>query len=81
MRANVVCLRPEADFVRVNALPPPTLAVNYRALGDEDVPKLMREARALIIPAVGDKLAPSLFEKSSLCRLRALASTDSIWTP
>jgi phosphoglycerate dehydrogenase-like enzyme len=63
---DVVCLRPEADFIRVGALPPPTLSVAYGSPDDADTPRLLREAEALVIPAVGPKLAPSLFQDSSL---------------
>lgn len=66
MSCDVLCLRPEADFQRVDALPPASLRVAYRAPSDSDVPPLMTEARALVIPAVGPKLSPSLFEGSSV---------------
>ena len=47
--------------------PPPTaLAVAYHAPDDAAVPALMRAAGALVIPAVGAKLAPALFEGSAL---------------
>jgi phosphoglycerate dehydrogenase-like enzyme len=63
---DVLCLRPQADFARVDALPPPALAVTYRAPDDADVPGLMRGARALVIPAVGPKLPADLFEGTAL---------------
>ena len=66
MSCDVLCLRPEADFQRVGAMPPAHLDVVYRAWNDPDVPALMREARALVIPAVGPKLPASLFEKSTV---------------
>ncbi len=66
MSAEVLCLRPRADFERAEALPPASLDVVYRAPGDADVPALMRRAKALIIPAVGPKLPPALFENSSV---------------
>ncbi len=62
----VLCLRPEADFARVDALPPATLTVSYRKPDDADVPQLIKQARALVIPAVGPKLAPALFEGCDL---------------
>ena len=65
MTVDVVCLRPEADFERVKALPPPTLKVAYRAPNDADVPSLMKQARALLIPAVGPKIPVALFEGSA----------------
>jgi phosphoglycerate dehydrogenase-like enzyme len=63
---TVLCLRPEADFSRVDSLPPASLSVHYRAPGDADVPDLIRQVAALVIPAVGPKLAPALFEGTSL---------------
>ena len=66
MSTDVLCLRPEADFTRVDAPAPPTLQVTYRKPDDADVPQLMRQSDALIIPAVGPKLAPALFEGGRL---------------
>jgi phosphoglycerate dehydrogenase-like enzyme len=66
MSIDVLCLRPEADFQRVGALPPESLKVVYRAPGDADVAELMKEARVLVIPAVGTKLLNDLFEKTSV---------------
>jgi len=66
MTCDVLCLRPEADFRRVNALPPAGLQVVYCDLGDPDVPALMSEAHALVIPAVGPKLPNSWFERSTV---------------
>jgi phosphoglycerate dehydrogenase-like enzyme len=63
---DVLCLRPEADFARVDALPPKSISVAYRAPDSADVPQLIRAATALVIPAVGPKLAPALFEGTSL---------------
>jgi phosphoglycerate dehydrogenase-like enzyme len=66
MSVDVVCLRPEADFERVEALPPPSLKVAYRNPDDSDVPALVKQARALVIPAVGPALPAALFEGSTL---------------
>src|SRR5262249_36378291 len=63
---DVVCLRPEADFARVGALPPDSLSVAYRPPDDAQLPALLKEARAMVMPAVGPKLAPALFEGSRL---------------
>ena len=64
--SDVLCLRPQADFARVDALPPASLTVTYKAPDDADVPALMRKAQALVIPAVGAKLAPALFAATAL---------------
>ena len=66
MTLDVLCLRPESDFQRAGALPPAELKIAYRAPGDQDVHDLMKQARALVIPAVGPKLSPALFENSSI---------------
>jgi phosphoglycerate dehydrogenase-like enzyme len=66
MTIDVLCLRPEADFQRAAALAPASLKVVYRAPGDLDVAALMRQARALVIPAVGPKLPLALFEGTSV---------------
>jgi phosphoglycerate dehydrogenase-like enzyme len=64
MSVDVLCLRPEADFERVGALPSASLKVVYRAPNDADVAELMKQVRALVIPAVGPKLPNALFENT-----------------
>jgi phosphoglycerate dehydrogenase-like enzyme len=66
MSVDVLCLRPEADFVRAGALPPSELKIAYRALDDADVPAMMKKVRALVIPAVGPKIPLSLFDGTSV---------------
>jgi len=66
MTHPVLCLRPEADFTRVGAAAPASLAVTYRKPDDPALPQLMRAAQALVIPAVGPKLASALFEGCDL---------------
>lgn len=66
MTVDVLCLRPESDFLRADAIPSPALKVVYRAPDDLDVPTLMKQARALVIPAVGPKLPASLFDGASV---------------
>ncbi len=63
---NVLCLRPRADFARVDVLPPPSLSVGYKTPDDAELPALMRQAQALVIPAVGPRLPPGLFENTPL---------------
>jgi phosphoglycerate dehydrogenase-like enzyme len=62
----VLCLRPQADFTRVDAAAPKTLQVAYHAPADAQVAGLMKSSDALVIPAVGPKLAPDLFESTAL---------------
>jgi phosphoglycerate dehydrogenase-like enzyme len=66
MSYAVICLRPEVDFTRAGVTPPKELNIAYRAPDAADLPALMKEARALLIPAVGPKLAPALFENSTV---------------
>lgn len=66
MSHDVLCLRPEADFSRVGALPPHVFTVDYRSPDDPQLAALIAAARALVIPAVGSKLPPALFEGSQL---------------
>jgi phosphoglycerate dehydrogenase-like enzyme len=66
MSNRVVCLRPEADFLRVGVTPPRTLAIEYAAASDQRLAVLLRDADALVLPAVGPKLLGSLFEGSGI---------------
>ncbi len=66
MSVEVVCLRPEADFARVGALPPPSLSVRYCGPADAEVPAYLKTAQAMVIPAVGPKLPNGLFESTAL---------------
>jgi phosphoglycerate dehydrogenase-like enzyme len=66
MSIDVLCLRPEADFQRVGAPQPASIEVAYRANDDADVADLMKQARVLLIPAVGPKLPAQLFEATSV---------------
>jgi phosphoglycerate dehydrogenase-like enzyme len=63
---DVVCLRPEADFLRVGVEPPRTLEIVYRAPEDPQLGPLLAKALALVIPAVGPKLDAALLEGSAL---------------
>ncbi len=66
MSSDVLCLRPEADFTRVGVTPPATLTIAYRKPDDPQLAALIRDSRALVIPAVGGKLPGSLFENSKV---------------
>jgi len=70
MAHDVLCLRPQADFSRVEALPPDSLAVAYHSSDDPHLAALIGEARTMVIPAVGVKLPPHLFEGSRLALLQ-----------
>jgi phosphoglycerate dehydrogenase-like enzyme len=66
MAHDVLCLRPEADFTRTGVTPPAAIAVAYRRPDDFELAALVKASRALLIPAVGGKLAGSLFEGSQV---------------
>jgi phosphoglycerate dehydrogenase-like enzyme len=66
MSNRVLCLRPEGDFSRVGATAPASLQVAYHAPSDAAVPALIASSDAMVIPAVGPKLAPALFEGTKL---------------
>jgi phosphoglycerate dehydrogenase-like enzyme len=66
MPVEVLCLRPEADFARVGALPPPSLAVRYCGPIDAEVREYLKTAQALVIPAVGPRLPNDLFAHTAL---------------
>lgn len=64
--ADVVCLRPRADFEAVGIEPPADLDILYLAPGDDDLARRLRSARALVIPAVGPALPGELFRGTAL---------------
>ncbi|UCH74810.1 MAG: hypothetical protein JSU82_02855 [Rhodospirillales bacterium] len=66
MTPDVVCLRPEADFVNVGVTPPTSLSIAYRTPDDAALADLIRVARAVVIPAVGPALAADLFAGSAV---------------
>jgi len=66
MSVDVLCLRPRIDFERAKALPATELTVAYHAPNDSEVIPLMRQARALVIPAVGPKLSPEIFQHTTV---------------
>jgi phosphoglycerate dehydrogenase-like enzyme len=66
MSVDVLCLRPRIDFERANALPAAELTVAYHAPNDSEVIVLMKQAQALVIPAVGLKLSAEIFENSTV---------------
>lgn len=66
MKPDVIVLRPEADFQRVNALPPASLNVTYRMPDDPELPALLKKSAALVMPAMGPKLPPALFEGTTI---------------
>lgn len=63
---DVVCLRPEADFLKVGVTPPEELSIIYIAPDDEKLNELVNQAQAIVMPAVGPKLNGSLFEDSAV---------------
>ena len=66
MAVDVVCLRPEKDFLALGVVPPQALAIAYASPADPDLPDRLREARALVLPAVGPALPGALFRGTAL---------------
>jgi phosphoglycerate dehydrogenase-like enzyme len=66
MTKTVLCLRPEADFLRVGVTPPKTIAITYMTPADPGLADAVKAADAIVMPAVGPKLAPELFEGARL---------------
>jgi phosphoglycerate dehydrogenase-like enzyme len=62
MSFDVLCLHAETDLARVGVTPPAQLTIAYRRPEDPQLHMVAREVRALVIPAAGGRLAPSLFE-------------------
>lgn len=82
MTHDVVCLRPEADFVRVGVTPPEHLSIRYASPADAGLPGLLQTARALVIPAVGPKLPPALFQDTRLALVQVTgAGVDRLDEP
>ncbi len=64
--SEVVCLRPEADFLNLDVVPPRSLAISYLEPDDGSLDDALSSARALVIPAVGPALDPAYFENSKI---------------
>ncbi len=63
---SVLCLRPLADFTRVGVAPPASLEIAYLSPDDGQMPAVLAQAEALVIPAVGPPLPLQLFQDSRL---------------
>ena len=70
---DVVCLRPQADFLKVGVTPPAQFSIAYIAPDDPDLPVLLKSARALVIPAVGPRIDGSMFADSEVCLVQVTA--------
>jgi phosphoglycerate dehydrogenase-like enzyme len=66
MSSDVVCLRPERDFLNVGVTPPEALSIRYMSPDDNELSAHLAESRALLIPAVGPKLSAELFDGSRI---------------
>ena len=64
--AEVLCLRPKADFEAVGVTPPEGLSVEYRGPNDDDIADLLKNAQALVIPAVGPKIPSEMLRGTAL---------------
>ncbi|MCC7484972.1 MAG: hypothetical protein IT529_08255 [Burkholderiales bacterium] len=66
MAHEVLCLRPQADFLRAGVPAPDSLNVSYRMPDDPQLAAHVKAARALVIPAVGGKIPGALFAGSEV---------------
>jgi phosphoglycerate dehydrogenase-like enzyme len=62
MSTDVICLRPEADFLEVDVLPPAGLAITY-AEPPRVPPQDLATARAVVLASVGPRLERSWLDK------------------
>ena len=62
----MLCLRPEQDFLKVGVTPPADLSICYGTPSDINLSVAIKNAQALVIPAVGPKLpcAPNRSQRS-----------------
>lgn len=69
MSADVLCLRPEADFLEVGVVPPGDLAIRFAA-GPDDVPDAdLATARAVVLASVGPPLDPAWADRATRVEL------------
>ena len=66
MALDVLCLRPEADFLRVGVTPPKALSTTYRTPDDPELTDLLRDVSALLLPAAGPKLPTNIFDGTAI---------------
>lgn len=74
MNCDVVCLRPEDDFLNIGVTPPGSLSIRYLSPDDDNLSAILAEASALVIPAVGPKLPATLFAG---CRIKLIQVTGA----
>ncbi len=63
---EVLCLRPEDDFLRVGVVPPAELDISFVSPNDRSIPSRLGRASAVVIPAVGTPLPAAWFEGGSI---------------
>lgn len=73
-RPEVLCLRPEADFLRAGVTPPRELDIAFLAADDRSIPSRLRQAQAVLMPAVGPRLPGAWFED---CAVRLVQVTGA----
>ncbi len=63
---QIICLRPESDFIEFDAIAPARFQVEYINPSDPAIMRFAERAKALIIPAVGSKIPNEIFENSNI---------------
>src|SRR6478609_380979 len=80
MSADVLCLRPEADFARLGVLPPASLTVTYLKPDDASLAQRIKAAQALVIPVAnvtGNDAVAEYAVTAATLLLRRLAFADA----
>ena len=65
---EILCLRPEKDFLDVGVIPPKNLKIHYKNIAEdkEEITHLKTLCKALVIPAVGEKIETSFFTGTNI---------------
>ena len=59
---KIVCLRPKKDFEEFQAEAPSNFNVTYHSQNDDGLQSIIKDAKVLLIPAVGDKISNRLYQ-------------------
>ena len=63
---KIVCLRPKKDFEEFQAEAPSNFNVVYHSQNDDRLQSILKDAKVLLIPAVGDKISNRLLSGSTV---------------
>ena len=79
---EVLCLRPKKDFEDVGVIPPENLQIHYKNLLEDanEIRDLKIRCKALVIPAVGDKIKSSFFTGTNIKMVQITVKSRSRWS-